>query len=145
MFAYICLGTNDLARAIRFYDAALAPLGLERCDTSQESGWEGWAGWGTYEDGGARELALWLCEPFDGAPATAGNGVMVALRAKSWAEVQAFHAAALEYGGTSEGAPGLRPQYAADFYAAYVRDPDGNKVAVICRGFTRPDGQAQTN
>lgn len=138
MFAYICLGCNDLARASRFYDAALAPLGLDRCDTSQESDWEGWAGWGTYEDGGARELALWLCAPFDGAPATPGNGVMVALRAKSWAEVQAFHAAALEHGGTSEGAPGLRPQYAADFYAAYVRDPDGNKLAVVCRGFTQP-------
>ncbi len=137
MFAYICLGTNDLARAISFYDAVLAPLGLDRCDTSQESDWEGWAGWGTYEDGGARELALWLCAPFDGAPAVAGNGTMVALRAKAWAVVEAFHAAALEHGGTCEGAPGLRPQYAEDFYAAYVRDPDGNKIAVICRGFTQ--------
>ena len=61
---------------------------------------------------------------------------MVALWAKSWCEVDAFHAAALAHGGTSEGAPGLRLAYNPDFYAAYVRDPDGNKLAVVCRGFT---------
>jgi predicted lactoylglutathione lyase len=61
---------------------------------------------------------------------------MVALRANTWAEVQDFYAAALEHGGVSEGAPALRQQYAKDFYAAYVRDPDGNKIAVVCRGFT---------
>jgi len=70
------------------------------------------------------ELALWLCRPFDGEPATVGNGTMVALAAKSWRQVDAFHAAALSQGGTSEGAPGLRPHYQPDFYAAYVRDPD---------------------
>jgi len=136
MFTYVCLGTNDLERAVAFYDATLGALGLGRCDTSGEDSWEGWAGWGTYEAGGAREVALWVCPPFDGQPATAGNGSMVALVAKSWAEVNAFHAAALASGGTSEGAPGLRPRYAADFYAAYVRDPDGHKLAAVCRGFT---------
>lgn len=136
MFAYICLGTNNLDRAIRFYDAALAPLGLSRCDTSGEANWDGWAGWGTYQDGGAQELALWVCSPFNGAAASPGNGAMVALRATSWAEVEGFYAAALEHGGTSEGPPALRPHYGDDFYAAYVRDPDGNKMAVLCRGFT---------
>ncbi|HCE6035438.1 TPA: VOC family protein [Pseudomonas aeruginosa] len=136
MFAYICLGTNNLERAIKFYDSSLAPLGLSRCDTSNEPNWEGWAGWGIYESGGAQELALWVCTPFSGSPATPGNGTMVALRANTWAEVQNFYAAALENGGTSEGPPGLRPQYANDFYATYVRDPDGNKIAVVCRGFT---------
>ncbi len=63
---------------------------------------------------------------------------MVALAARSWAEVDAFHAAAVAHGGTSAGPPGLRPQYNADFYAAYVRDPDGNKLAAVCRGFTAP-------
>lgn len=140
MFAYVCLGTDDLPRATRFYDAVLGTLGLVRCDTAGEPGWEGWAGWGLYEPGGGRELALWLCRPFDGRPASAGNGTMLALRATGWAQVDAFHAAALAHGGTSEGAPGLRPQYDADFYAAYVRDPDGHKLAAVCRGFTRrPD------
>lgn len=139
MFTYVTLGTNALPRAMAFYDAALAPLGLQRCDTGSEAGWERIAGWGTYAHGGQVELALWLCTPFDGAPATAGNGTMVALKAGSWAAVRAFHAASLQHGGRCEGPPGLRPQYAADFYAAYVRDPDGNKLAAVCRGFVAED------
>ncbi|MEH6689452.1 VOC family protein [Pseudomonas neustonica] len=139
MFAYVCLGTNDLERAVKFYDAALAPLGFNRCNTGEESNWEGWAGWGIYEEGGAKELALWVCTPFDAKTATPGNGTMIALRANTWAAVQNFYAAANENGGTSEGAPGLRPQYASDFYAAYVRDPDGNKIAVVCRGSAHPE------
>src|SRR3981189_2065849 len=90
MFTYISLGTSDPARAARFYDAVLAPLGLRRCDTTAEPNWDDWVGWGTHQDGGAREGALWLCKPFNGAPATAGNGTMVALRAKSWEAVQQF-------------------------------------------------------
>ena len=136
MLTYVCLGTNDLERSTRFYDAVLGTLGLQRCDTSGETSWDGWAGWGTYEDQGRKQDALWVCLPFDGAPATPGNGTMVALRATNWAQVQAFHATALLHGGTSEGAPGLRTQYNPDFYAAYIRDPDGNKLAVVCRGVT---------
>ena len=74
MFSYICLGTNDLGRAIVFYDAVLAPLGLQRCQTPGEENWDNWAGWGTYEAQGERELALWLCTPFDGQAATVSNG-----------------------------------------------------------------------
>jgi catechol 2,3-dioxygenase-like lactoylglutathione lyase family enzyme len=96
--------------------------------------WEGGVGWGRYEQGGADELAPWVCRPYDGAAATPGNGTMVALRAPSWDAVQRFHAAALAHGGSAEGAPTLRPQCNADFYAAYVRDPDGNKLAAVCRG-----------
>ena len=66
---------------------------------------------------------------------------MVALWARDWCSVNRFHDAALANGGTSEGAPGLRLLYNPDFYAAYVRDPDGNKLAVVCRGFTSPEGQ----
>ena len=137
MFSYVCLGTKDPARAARFYDALLGALGQQRCQVSAE--WEsaGWRGWGTYERDGVRELALWLCPPFDGRAASAGNGTMVALSARSWSEVDRFHAAALAHGGSSEGAPGLRLQYDPDFYAAYVRDPDGNKLAAVCRGFTQ--------
>ncbi len=75
----------------------------------------------------------------DGAPATPGNGTMVSFLASSRAAVDAFHAAALAHGGTDEGAPGLRPQYGAQFYAAYVRDPDGNKLNAVCyRADTEP-------
>jgi catechol 2,3-dioxygenase-like lactoylglutathione lyase family enzyme len=138
MLTYVYLGTNDLERATRFYDATLGALGLQRCITN-DPGWDRIsAGWGTYEDDGARELALWVGKPFDQQIATVGNGTMVALGARSWKEVDGFHAAALATGGTSEGAPGLRPQYNPDFYAAYVRDPDGNKLAAVCRGFTGP-------
>jgi catechol 2,3-dioxygenase-like lactoylglutathione lyase family enzyme len=138
VFTYVCLGTNDIERATSFYDATLGALGLSRCDVADESEWDGWVGWGTYEEHGQKEIALWLCEPFNGQPASVGNGTMVALRAASWQQVNAFHAAALAHGGQSEGEPGLRLQYNADFYAAYVRDPDGNKIAAVCRGFTEP-------
>ncbi len=82
MFTYITLGTNELKRAIAFYDATLAPLGLKRCEPDEE-GWEEIAGWGSYENDGAQELALWLTKPFDGRDATPGNGTMVALCATS--------------------------------------------------------------
>ena len=75
-----------------------------------------------------------LCKPENGQPARAGNGIMVGLHADSEAQVQAFHAAALANGGTDEGAPGLRPQYAPDYFGAYVRDPEGNKLHVVHRG-----------
>lgn len=136
MFNYVCLGTNDIDRSVAFYDAALSALGLSRCEPDNAEQWVGWRGWGTFEDDGATELALWVCEPFDRQPAQPGNGVMVALRARTWLEVDVFHAMALAHGGTCEGTPGLRPQYGDDFYAAYVRDPDGNKIAAVCRGFT---------
>jgi catechol 2,3-dioxygenase-like lactoylglutathione lyase family enzyme len=136
MFTYLTLGTNDLERAIAFYDAALAALGLKRCVTDDPD-WDCIAaGWGTYEDGGARQLALWVCKPFDRQPATIGNGTMIAFRAGCWKAVDDFHAAAVANGGRCEGAPGLRLRYDPDFYAAYVRDPDGNKLAAVCRGFT---------
>jgi catechol 2,3-dioxygenase-like lactoylglutathione lyase family enzyme len=140
MFTYICLGTNDIARAAAFYDAALGALGFARCNTSDEPEWEGWIGWGTYENHGAKETAIWVGQPFNGQAATVGNGTMVALQAKSWNEVDKFYADALANGGMSEGEPGVRLQYNPDFYAAYVRDPDGNKVAVVCRGFTKRAG-----
>jgi catechol 2,3-dioxygenase-like lactoylglutathione lyase family enzyme len=135
MLTYVYLGTNDLERATAFYDATLAPLGLQRCITGDPEWDRVSAGWGTYEDGGARELAVWVGKPCNQQPATTGNGTMIAFRARSWKEVDDFYSAALANGGSSEGAPGLRPHYSADFYAAYVRDLDGNKIAAVCRGF----------
>ena len=123
MLLYITLGTNDLARATTFYDAALAPLGFVRRATRENE-----AGYGP--DDGSR-IRLWLTRPFDGRPATLGNGSMAALAAPTRAAVDAFHRAGLASGGSDEGAPGLRP-YHASFYAAYLRDPDGNKLSAVC-------------
>src|SRR5262249_43905416 len=108
MLTYVYFGTNDLKRAIAFYDAALSALGLARCVTGDPEWDKVSAGWGIYEDGGARELAFWIGEPFNQQPATAGNGTMVAFKARSWKEVDDFHAAALAHGGSSDGAPGVR-------------------------------------
>src|SRR5450631_986326 len=68
MFTYVCLGTNDLRRAARFYDATFGALGLERCNTRDVDWDKTSVGWGTYKDGGAREVALWVCRPFRGRP-----------------------------------------------------------------------------
>ena len=121
-FLYLTLGTNDLARATRFYDATLAPLGLTRRATLETE-----IGYAQPTDSRAR---LWITLPFDGKPATIGNGSMPALLAPDRAAVEAFHAAALAHGGSDEGAPGLRP-YGQGFYAAFVRDPDGNKLSAV--------------
>ncbi len=133
MLSYVYFGTNNLERAIRFYCATLAPLDMKRCVTGDREWDRVAAGWGIYEEGGGRELAFWIGTPFDQRPATVGNGGMVAFSARSRKAVDDFHAAALANGGTCDGAPGLRVQYSPDFYAAYVRDPDGNKVAAECR------------
>lgn len=140
MLSYVYLGTNDLGRAIRFYDRTLGALKMKRCVTNDPEWDKVSAGWGTYEDDGIRELALWVGKPLNGQEASVGNGSMVAFRAGSWKQVDDFHAIALANGGSSEGAPGLRLHYNPDFYAAYVRDPDGNKLAAVCRGFTQPQG-----
>jgi catechol 2,3-dioxygenase-like lactoylglutathione lyase family enzyme len=141
MLTYVYFGTNDLARAIRFYEATLTPLGMKRCVTNDAEWDRISAGCGIYEDGGVRELAFWIGTPFNEQPATHGNGSMVAFSARTWQAVDEFHAAALRHGGVSEGAPGLRLHYAPDFYAAYVRDPDGNKLCAVCRGSLASNGR----
>jgi len=134
MLSYVYFGTKDLEKAIVFYDAALGAIGMPRCVTGDPDWDRIAAGWGIYEDGGMRELGFWVGKPFDEKPATVGNGSMVAFRAQSWKQVDDFYAAAMAHGGRDDGAPGLRLHYAPDFYAAYVRDPDGNKIAAVCRG-----------
>lgn len=136
MLSYVYFGTNNLETAIAFYGPVLGALGMQRCATGDPQWDRVSAGWGIYENDGVRELAFWIGTPFNQQPATVGNGSMVAFSARSWQEVDDFHAAALARGGTCEGPPGLRLHYSPDFYAAYVRDPDGNKIAAVCRGFT---------
>ncbi|NKC29387.1 VOC family protein [Falsiroseomonas selenitidurans] len=124
MFSHATLGTNDLPRAIAFYDALLAPLGLARFHTA-----EGEAGYARRPDASPQ---FWLMRPIDGRPASPGNGATLGFEAPDRATVRAVHAAGLQHGGAEEGGPGLRPHYHADFYGAYLRDPDGNKLCCVC-------------
>ncbi|MFM7335142.1 MAG: VOC family protein [Tabrizicola sp.] len=123
----ITLGTDDLSRAKGFYGPVMAVLGLSRLPDAPQ----GWAGWGPAA-GTPSGTGLWLCRPFDGQRASHGNGTMVTFRAITAAQVRAFHVAALAHGGSDEGPPGTRPAYSPEFYVAYVRDPDGHKLACAC-------------
>ncbi|WP_084396713.1 VOC family protein [Henriciella aquimarina] len=117
MIGYVTLGTKDLEKGAKFYDAVCGALGVGRMMEFDE-----FIAWG--EQGGGAGIGL--TKPFDGKPASVGNGVMVALEAKDEAQVQKVYETALANGGTDEGAPG--PRGDDGFYAAYFRDPDGNKL-----------------
>ncbi|MCY6382997.1 VOC family protein [Hoeflea prorocentri] len=122
MFSHITLGTNDWPRARPFWQAVAAALDLPVLFEHEEG-----MAWG--EMTGPK---IFIGPAYDGQPASCGNGTHVAFLAGSRAAVDAFHAAAIAHGGTDEGAPGLRPHYHADYYGAYVRDPDGNKLQAVC-------------
>ncbi len=126
MLSHITLGTNDLDRALAFYDKTLAPLGIKRTETVAEYGFAMYQGEGD-------PFTLFICRPFNQEEATHGNGTHVAFLAPNHAAVDAFHAAALAEGGTDEGAPGPRPHYHENYYGAYVRDLDGNKLQACCQ------------
>ncbi|MBK7283033.1 MAG: VOC family protein [Sphingomonadales bacterium] len=122
MIGYVTLGTSDLQRAARFYDAIAGEMGIGRM-----MDFETFIAWGA-PGGGA---GIGLTKPFDGKPATVGNGAMVALEAKDKDQVQRLYDIALAHGGTDEGAPGPRGE---GFYAGYFRDPDGNKLNAFVMG-----------
>ena len=124
MIGYITLGTNNLPRAQSFDDALLAEMGVKRM---MEFGARGSA-WAAAMD----KPMLCIMTPFDGRPATVGNGVMAGIGVDSRKMVDRIHAKALELGGTDEGAPGPRAEGGDGFYAAYFRDLDGNKLDVFC-------------
>ena len=126
MISHTFLGVADFEAAFRFHGAVMVALGNRLRFRDDARPWAGWQ-----PPGGGRPLYL-IGRPFDGAPAGAGNGPMVALLAPSRAAVDAAHAAALANGGSCEGPPGLCPHYHADYYGAYLRDPDGNKICVVC-------------
>jgi catechol 2,3-dioxygenase-like lactoylglutathione lyase family enzyme len=133
MISYATVGCSDFAKSKQFYDAVLGAFGYRVVHDYSEGGWLGYCDPARAEDPTAQ--TLWLCKtPFNGAPASVGNGCMIGLGAKTRAQVDAAHAAALANGGTSEGDPGVREAYGPDFYVAYARDPMGNKMSFVCRG-----------
>ncbi len=123
MFSHVTIGTNDMAKARSFYDGMVAPLGLSPLIVV-----DGGTGDGR-KDGRAQ---LWIVQPLDKQGATAGNGITVGLEAPDRASVDSAYAAAMAGGGTDEGKPGIRAHYHPNYYGAYVRDPDGNKVCLVC-------------
>lgn len=126
MISHVFIGVTDFERAFAFYSAWMPLLDLQLKFRDADKPWAGWV-----SPAAPRPLFV-IAAPFDGAPHHAGNGQMTALLAPSRAAVERVHAAALEAGGRCEGPPGLRPDYHANYFGAYFRDPDGNKLCVVC-------------
>jgi len=120
MFHHVSLGTNDLQRARAFYDPVMAELGLRFIKQSER-----------IIAYGLTDVMFSLECPVDGLPASPGNGTHVAFHAGHRNVVEAAYRAALAHGGTDEGAPGIRAAYDKHYYAAFVRDPDGNKLEIV--------------
>ena len=122
MIGYVTIGTNDLNRAAKFYDALLATIGATRfMDTERFIAWAS----------SSTAAGLCLIKPFDGKPATVGNGAIVALVVDSREKVDVLYKKAMELGASDEGPPGARGE---GFYAGYFRDPDGNKLNAFVMG-----------
>jgi catechol 2,3-dioxygenase-like lactoylglutathione lyase family enzyme len=120
MLSHVSLGTNDADRAASFYDPTLAALGIRKLHDR-----------GGSIDYGTSVMFFSLEKPVDGKPASVGNGVHIAFAAETRAMVDEFYRAALANGGRDAGPPGLRPEYDASYYGAFVRDPDGNKIEAV--------------
>ena len=126
MFSHVFVGVSDFERAMAFYRPVMEVLGLPLRFVEADRPWAGWQ-----SAPGPRPLFL-IGRPFDGQPHAPGHGQMTAFLADTREQVDQFHAVALAQGGHCDGPPGLRPHYHPDYYGAYVRDPDGNKLAVAC-------------
>jgi|CXWL01.1.fsa_nt_gi catechol 2,3-dioxygenase-like lactoylglutathione lyase family enzyme len=120
--SYVTLGTNDPAKAKPFYAALMAPLG-----GTMAADYEGFTFCYELPDGGK----MWITRPQNKLEASVGNGVTIGITTDSEAKVDAAHAAGLMAGGINEGDPGPRPDFGPEFYGAYVRDLDGNKLALV--------------
>ena len=131
MFSHVTIGSDDIERAAAFYDAVLAPLGQSSIFRDADHA--------AY--GAVRGARVWIMRPFDRGPARPGNGVHVAFTAPDRAAVDAFYEAAIAAGGTCEGPPGLRQHYHPNYYGAYVRDLDGNKIQAVCHARPKEAGE----
>ena len=132
MLSHVHIGVTDFARAFAFYQGAMDELGFVLKFSEPEKPWAGWM-----RPGFDRPLFL-IGHPYDGAGAAAGNGQMVALLAGSRDMVDRCYAWAIAHGAQDEGKPGLRPHYHANYYGAYFRDLDGNKLCVCCHDPAAP-------
>lgn len=134
MLAYVTIGADDLDRAKRFYAAILPALGYRLTEGPDGLGYALPATSGQAQD----MPELYVRPAFDGRPASAGNGTMIAFKACSHRQVRDLHAAALAAGGADEGPPGFRAAYGPSFYVGYLRDPQGNKLALFSDDPTEP-------
>jgi len=121
ILSHVSFGVTDYKRAKAFYDAVLDTLNIKCLGD-----------YGTAAGYGVDGAEFWIGHPHEGGKATAGNGTHVCFNAASQDEVDAFHAKAVAHGGKDDGKPGLRVEYMPNYYAAYVRDPDGNKIEAVC-------------
>lgn len=126
MFSHVYIGVSNFDRAFAFYSELAALLGIELRFCECERPWAGWQ-----SAPGPRPLLL-IGKPYNLEPHSPGNGQMIAFMATSRSIVDRAYQVALSHGGTSEGAPGLRPEYHEHYYGAYFRDPEGNKLCVAC-------------
>jgi len=126
MFSHFTLGSNDLARSRQFYSAVMATIDQMLFPTAADGAMLRYG----IQDGSFPHL--FIASPFDGLPATWSNGFHIAFNVRNTRAVDDFHAAAMANGGIDEGPPGLRTEYAEDYYGTYVRDPDGNKLQAVC-------------
>ena len=126
MLSHVHVGITDFPRAFSFYAALMDALGLPLKFTEPENHWAAW------KPADADRPLFIIGRPYDGGAATPGNGQMIALLGPNRNAVDKCHAIALAHGGRSEGAPGLRTHYHPNYYGAYFRDPDGNKLCVCC-------------
>lgn len=124
---HVSVGVTNVKRSKSFYDAALAPLGMTPVYPVEHNGQLIGVGYGQ-----TNKPSFWIQLPINGQAASMGNGVHIAFRAEKRADVDAFYLAALEQGGIDDGRPGLRTEYHPDYYGAFVRDPDGNKIEAVC-------------
>lgn len=129
MFSHITVGVSDLDQAARFYDALLTPLGLIQRQVTPDGG----PASRCWHRPGDTFPRFYVYLPFDGAPCSHGNGSMTAFFAPSPGAIERAYADALASGGTDAGAPGPRPRYGPDYFGAYLRDPDGNKIHIVHR------------
>jgi len=127
MIDHVSVGVTNIARSKAFYDAALTPLGMAPVYPVEISGQLVGVGYGAPE-----KPSFWVQLPMNGQAASMGNGMHIAFRAMTRAAVDSFYLAAMSQGGIEDGAPGLRTEYHPSYYAAFVRDPDGNKIEAVC-------------